>query len=579
MTYFRSVFQSLLFVFLLCSCGNSQEILPEKSTDVTFTNPIITADFSDPDVIRVGNDYYMTASSFYVAPGLPVLHSKDLVNWTIIGHGIKQNPNARLTYRGRNKDELDYNVPRFGKGVYAPSLRYHDGFFWIFWGDPDAGVYMIKSEDPAADWSEPVLVQEASGIIDPSPLWDETTGKAWLSFAYARSRSGKNSMIDVCEMSWDGTKLIGDPVTVFDARDSDRFPAERFHRTIEGTKFMQRDGWYYILCPAGGVETGWQTAMRSKAPVGPYEIRTICETGSTIINGPHQGGLLESYSGEWWFIHFQSTGTLGRIIRLEPAYWENDWPVIGIDDDNDGIGNPVASYDYPHTPEPKQIQTSDDFNSEKLGLQWQWVANPKENWYELKDGKLLLPAIYFANDPLFETSHVLTQMFPDFSFTATAKMELSNTEKVRGGLASFGRKTFDIGVEELDKAFLISVRFKNDILVSAFTQKSNNIWLRLKTNGEMPKPLERRESNSIEDEVIQRENLQPYEYEDLERWRNGLITGQFSYSFDGENFTDLGETFEVRSGRWTGARIGLYSLKTGAEGNGHVAFDYLRIEK
>jgi beta-xylosidase len=579
MTYFRSVFQSLIFVFLLCSCGNSSDILPEKSANVTFTNPIVTADFSDPDVIRVGNDYYMTASSFYVAPGLPVLHSKDLVNWTIIGHGIKQNPNARFTYRGRSKDELDYSVPRFGMGVYAPSLRYHDGFFWIFWGDPDAGVYMIKTEDPAADWSEPVLVQEASGIIDPSPLWDETTGKAWLSFAYASSRSGKNSIIDVCEMSWDGTTLIGDPVTVFDARDSGRFPADRFHRTIEGTKFMQHDGWYYILCPAGGVEPGWQTAMRAKDPFGPYEIRTVCETGSTKINGPHQGGLLESYSGEWWFIHFQSTGTLGRIVRLEPAYWENGWPVIGIDDDNDGIGNPVSSYHYPHPPELKQVQTSDDFNSGTLGLQWQWVANPKDNWYELKDGNLLLPAIYSANDPLFETPHVLTQMFPDFSFTATTKMALSDAENVRGGLASFGRKTFDIGIEQLEKAFRISVRFNNDILVSAFTQKSDNIWLRLKTTGEMPKPLERRESNRIDAEVIERENLQPYEYEDLERWRNGLITGQFSYSFDGEIFTDLGEPFEVRSGRWTGARIGLYSLKTRAEGNGHVAFDYIKIEK
>ena len=248
-------------------------------------------------------------------------------------------------------------------------------------------------------------------------------------------------------------------------------------------------------------------------------------------------------------------------------------------DDMDGIGNPVSSYYYPHQPEPKEVQTSDEFNSKKLGLQWQWVANPKDNWYELKDGKLLLPAIYSANDPLFETPHVLTQMFPDFSFTATAKMELSNSEKVRGGLTSFGRKTFDIGVEQLDKAFRISVRFNNDILVSALTHERDNIWLRLKTNGEMPKLLERRESASIETEVIQRENLQPYEYEDLERWKNGLITGQFSYSLDGENFTDLGEPFEVRSGRWTGARIGLYSLKNEAEGNGHVAFDYIRIER
>jgi beta-xylosidase len=180
---------------------------------------------------------------------------------------------------------------------------------------------MVKTKDPAGDWSDPVLVYPASGIIDPSPLWDETTGRAWLSFAYARSRSGKNAIIDVIEMSWDGTELIGDPVTVFDARDSINFPADRFHSVIEGTKFMKHNGWYYILCPAGGVETGWQTAMRAKDPLGPYEIRTVMEMGTTNINGPHQGGLVESYTGDWWFVHFQSTGTLGRIVRLQPAYW------------------------------------------------------------------------------------------------------------------------------------------------------------------------------------------------------------------------------------------------------------------
>jgi beta-xylosidase len=563
----------LIITIFIIGCQRSAE----KNDLPVFSNPIITADFSDPDVIRVENDYYMTASSFYVAPGLPVLHSRDLVNWQIIGHALKRIPDALFTYAQRSHDQLDYDLPRFGSGVYAPSLRYQDGFFWIFWGDPDAGVYMVKTKDPAGDWSDPVLVYPASGIIDPSPLWDETTGRAWLSFAYARSRSGKNAIIDVIEMSWDGTELIGDPVTVFDARDSINFPADRFHSVIEGTKFMKHNGWYYILCPAGGVETGWQTAMRAKDPLGPYEIRTVMEMGTTNINGPHQGGLVESYTGDWWFVHFQSTGTLGRIVRLQPAYWENDWPVIGIDADKDGIGNPVASYLYPHDPVPKSVQTSDEFNNEKLGLQWQWVANPQQNWYRLENQKLVLPAIFSDNKPLYETPHVLTQMFPAFSFTATTKMDVAKNSGVRGGLVSFGRQTFDIGVEPLDDALHFSVRFNNSTLVSAFTEVRDAVWLRLETRGEMPAPLSRRISTVLSDDEIQQKSLQPYQYENLERWENGLIQGQFSYSMNGIDFTSLGPPFEVRSGFWTGARIGLYSIKTQERASGQVSFDYVRI--
>lgn len=565
----------VILAFFISSCVNSADKMDRES----YSNPIITSDFSDPDVIRVGMDYYMTASSFYVVPGLPVLHSNDLVNWEIIGHGIKHLPDALFPYANRSEDELDYNVPRFGKGVYAPSLRYHDGFFWIFWGDPDAGVYMVKTDDPDGEWSEPVLVHPASGIIDPSPLWDKTTGRAWLSFAWAKSRSGKNAMIDVCEMSWDGTKLTGDPVTVFDANDSLGFPADRYHSIIEGTKFMQRDGWYYILCPAGGVETGWQTAMRAKDPLGPYEIRTVLETGSTKINGPHQGGLVESHADEWWFVHFQSTGTLGRIVRLQPAYWENGWPVIGIDADRDGLGNPVVSYHYPHDPKPKSVQTSDEFNSPKLGLQWQWAANPQQNWYKLENEQLVLPAIFGDNKPLYETPHVLTQMFPDFSFTATTKMEVPKNSGVRGGLVSFGRQTFDMGVEPLDEGLHFSVRFNNSTLMSAYTEVSDVVWLRLETSGVMPAPLNRRTSNVISAEDIQENNLQPYQYQDLERWENGLIQGQFSYSINGVDFTTLGPPFEVRSGMWTGARLGLYSIKTQDLANGEVFFDYFRINK
>ena len=150
-------------------------------------------------------------------------------------------------------------------------------------------------------------------------------------------------------MNWEATALLSEGKVVFDAFDRERHPADREHFTIEGTKFMKRNGYYYIFCPAGSVPLGWQTTMRAYNPEGPYEIKVVCETGNTKINGPHQGGLVDTPNGDWWFINFQSVNVLGRISWLHPAKWVNDWPVIGLDLDGDGIGNPVMEYAMPNT--------------------------------------------------------------------------------------------------------------------------------------------------------------------------------------------------------------------------------------
>ncbi len=569
----------LLIMILFSSCGKASKKQDIITANQVYENPIVTADFSDPDVIRVGKDYYMTASSFNMVPGLPILHSKDLVNWKLIGHGIQKLPDALFEYKNRSKDQLDYNLPRLGKGVYAPAIRYHDGYFWIFWGDPDAGVYQVKTKNPAGEWSKPVLVKEASGWIDPSPIWDEQTGKAYLAHAHAASRRGINERIDVWEMNREGTKLIGEPVTVFDAKDSKKFPTRKHQSIIEGTKFMKRGEWFYILCPAGGVEFGWQTALRSKAPKGPYEIRTICEPGDTGINGPHQGGLVESHTGKWWFVHFQSVGTLGRIVRLEPAHWTNSgWPVIGNDTDNDGIGNPVKTHTYPHPAVPFELQTSDDFSSEILGLQWQWPANPQKNWYKLENGNLVLPALFSANQELESVPQVLTQMFPDFNFSATTKMSTSDYSGIRAGLTSLGRKSFDIGIEEIKGIKTVSVRFGLQKL-SSTTVSGTDFWLRLDTKGKLPAPLKYRARLSKEEKEIRKATLQDYQLKSLDRYSNGIIHGQFSFSTNGKDFTKLGPEFEVRAGAWIGARIGLYCVQKDTDKPiGFINFDQITFD-
>ena len=356
------------------------EVWVSDNGNGTYTNPILYADYSDPDVTRIGDDYFMTASSFNAAPGLPILHSKDMINWELINYALPvQVP------------EDIFSIPQHGNGVWAPSMRYHNNELYIYWGDPDHGIYMVRTDDPYGNWEEPVLVMKGKGLIDPSPLWDED-GKAYLVHAYAGSRAGVKSLLTVNKMNAEGTKVLDAGRHVFDGHD--------VHPTVEGSKFYKRNGYYYIFAPAGGVSTGWQLALRSKNIYGPYEERVILEQGSTDINGPHQGAWVETPSGEDWFYHFQDVEAYGRIVHLQPMKWENDWPVIGKDIDGNGIGEPVKTHKKPKNEKDYAIVSpleSTEFEGDSLGLQWQWQANPKVVWHAKLPGKNYLAFVFNKN--------------------------------------------------------------------------------------------------------------------------------------------------------------------------------------
>jgi Beta-xylosidase len=315
--------------------------------DGTYRNPIIYADYSDPDACRVGDDYYMTASSFNCIPGLQILHSKDLVNWTIV--------NAAVPYALEPIEAVE--KPEHGNRVWAPSIRFHNNEFYIFWGDPDQGVFMTKTKDPKGTWSKPVLVKAAKGIIDTTPLWDED-GKVYLVHAFAGSRAGLKSVLAVCELNAEANQAITESRIVFDGHDN--------QETCEGPKFYKRNGYYYIFTPAGGVATGWQLVLRSKNPYGPYEEKVVMAQGKSTINGPHQGAWVDTTTGEDWFLNFQDVGAYGRLTHLQPMKWVKDWPVIGVDKDGDGCGEPVLTYKKPNVGKTYPIctpQESDEFNT------------------------------------------------------------------------------------------------------------------------------------------------------------------------------------------------------------------------
>ena len=349
--------------------GSSGEILWKADLENgRYRNPILYADYSDPDVIRVEDTYYMTASSFNYTPGLPILTSKDLVNWDVVNYAVE------------NIDYPMYRKPAHAKGIWAPAIRYHEGEFYIYYGMPDEGIFMVHTKDPYGPWSAPALVLEGKGLIDPCPLWDED-GNAYVVHGYARSRIGFKSILGVFPMSWDGTRATGTDHFIYDGTKT--------QITIEGPKIYKRDGWYYIFAPAGGVKTGWQTVLRSKDIYGPYEEKIVMRQGDTPINGPHQGGLVDSPDGREWFVHFQDKGSFGRITHLQPVVWREDgWPVIGERPDENGCGQPCLEYEKPYCGEnakPCYPKASDPFDEEKPGLMWQWSGNHDQTFWSMAD--------------------------------------------------------------------------------------------------------------------------------------------------------------------------------------------------
>ncbi|HEX2094043.1 MAG TPA: glycoside hydrolase 43 family protein [Longimicrobiaceae bacterium] len=503
-----------------------------------YRNPIVFADYSDPDVIRVGDDFYMTSSSFNAFPALPILHSRDLVHWTIVNHAIDRFPDPA------------FDTPQHGNGVWAPSLRYHDGWFWIFYGDPDRGIYMVKTRDIRDRWEPPVLVREAKGWIDPAPLWDDD-GNAYLVHAFARSRSGIKHVLHVNRMSPDGTRLLDEGRLVFG--DSVEHP------TLEGPKLYKRNGWYYIFAPAGGVPTGWQTVLRSRSVYGPYEDRIVLARGSTPVNGPHQGGYVELENGEGWFVHFQDREAYGRIVHLQPVAWKDDWPVMGHDPDGDGTGEPVLEYRMPDvgaTHSPVVPQTTDEFEDARPGLQWQWAAHYRESWFSLADrrGWLRLRAQPMPHGAanLWPVPNLLLQMLPAPEFQATTRISFAGAAAgERAGLVVTGMDYAWLGVErtaggvELVQARAVDApQGAPETVSQRIPVSSPELYLRV----------------TVEN---------PEGHQALCR---------FWYSLDGRRFQPVGPPFPARPGRWIGARVGLFALRpAGSPAGGHADFEFFRI--
>lgn len=515
----------------------------------TYTNPVINADYSDPDVCVAGEDYYLTASSFNCIPGLPILHSKDLVNWEIVGHAVKE-----------LEPKQEFDRPSHGNGIWAPSIRYHNGEFYIYWGDPDYGVFMVKTKDPAGEWSKPLCVIPGKGLIDTTPLWDDD-GRCYLVNAYANSRSRFASVIAIRELSADGTKPIGNPVIIYDGNGTES-------RTCEGPKIYKRDGWYWVMFPAGGVPTGFQVAMRSKSPFGPYESKVVLAQGKTKINGPHQGAWVHTKFGEDWFLHFHDKEAYGRVVHLQPVTWKDNWPVTGVDKDGDYCGEPVTTYRKPKTSGKVQVVNpaeSDEFSDTRLGLQWQWHANYNETFgmptafgsYRVYTHKV---SEKFQN--LWEVPNLLLQKTPSDKFTATTKIRFTSKDQNQtGGLLMMG----------LDYSGLVVKRVGNDFQLLQISCKS----------ADKGKPQTEQLIATLKPTAVDQIDYQPGTHIDI-YMRMSVNDGKmhFSYSLDGKKYTKCGTEFTMREGKWIGAKIGFVAYEPGQKTNrGWIDADWFRVTR
>lgn len=463
-----------------------------------YRNPILYMDLSDPDVIRVGEDFYMTSSSFTYVPGLPILHSRDLVHWEIIGCAADRLPSPR------------YDRPAHGCGIWAPSIRYRQGVFYIYACMPDEGLFAWTAKNPAGPW-QCHLVKRVTGWIDPCPLFEEDA--VWLIHGFAASRVGINNVLYIHRLSDDGLSVLDKGRRVYDG-------AEHGDITVEGPKIYRRRGVYWILCPAGGVKQGYQLALRSKQLFGPYERRVVLSQGHSSVNGPHQGGWVEDGRGGNWFIHFQDVGPYGRVPHLQPVDWSDGWPVMG-----DG-GTPVSHGEVGLPVFPLSIPLCDQFE-EAIGPVWQWQANPDPAWFTLLKPGLRLHAV--PAERLDQAGHFLSRLMTCRNFDMDVRMSLSPAGPKGAGIGLMG----------------------NPYVFAALREGALRL---IRGDGEKG-----------ERQVLAR----PYEKAELTlrlRVRDGFVS--FYFGADEGSLMPLGEAVPMAPGGWTSARPGIFC--TGAAGYADV---------
>lgn len=486
--------------------------------DGTYLNPVLPGDYSDIDCIRVGSDYYAISSTFQFSPGVVILHSKDLVNWSILGHVV-----ADLNQIGPDLNWTKMN--RYGKGIWAGAIRYHGGKFWVYFGDPNEGYFMSTAQDPAGPWAPLHPALQARGWDDCCPFWDDD-GQGYL----VGTNFADGYKIHLFKLTPDGRDLVKESDVVI----------HQSHGS-EANKLYKINGIYYHLFSEVKPEGRVVMMERSKNIYGPYtEIRQLNHADKQAKE-PNQGGLVETQKGNWYFYtHHGSADWEGRCNSLLPVTWIDGWPLIG-QVGPDGIGSMVWSGKKPVDGTPIVLpQTNDEFNETSLPPQWEWNYQPRAEKWSLAErpGWLRLHAFQplESDDPL-KAGNTLTQRSMRTSANEVViKLDVNGmADGQKAGLCHFASPhDSSLGVRQEGTARRLEWE-SGDRITSGPLVTGNSLWLR-------------------------------------STW--GLDgKSQFSYSVDGKTFTNFGEPYQLAWGSYRGDRIGIYSYNNKADA-GYVDVDF-----
>ncbi len=503
--------------------------------DGTYKNPVLNADFPDSDVVEHEGTYYMISSKNHMSPGMVILESKDLVNWSLVGH-VYDKLSWEPTY---GPDQM----AGYRFGVWAGDLAYHEGRWYCYMIDTRSGLYMTSAPDIRGPWDEPICMLRRQHWTDPAVFWDDDEKQAYLICNWGReSKNSKKGLHEqrLFKMSWDGRKLLDKGKVIYEGPRS------------EAAKIMKINGMYYIATidwfATDGKPDRKQIILRSKDIYGPYERRIVMERGNGFDRSACQGSLLEAPNGSWWFIHqlvqncpnpFQ-----GRPQCLEPVTWKDGWPIIGRDIDGDGIGEPVWSANKPVTGHPITApQTDDEFLSDKPGPQWEWNHNPRHGRWTLTErpGWLRLKAsVPVGKGDFWGACNTISQrIMGTGKGTVTTKLDLSGMKiGQQAGFVRFSSIYNMLGVHINSSGIRQLIFNANGKVIRGPAIKTDTLWIRTVNDGDQ---------------------------------------ARFAFSTDGGSFARFGPEFKIKFGNWCGDRLGFYCWNDKVDA-GWIDIDWFHYE-
>ena len=483
---------------------------------VTFKNPVVWADVPDPDVIRVGDYFYMVSTTMHLMPGAPVMRSRDLVNWETVSYLFDE------LHETPKYDMEEGTV--YGRGQWATSIRYHDGKFYALFSPNDVPYrsFVYTTDDPAKGWT---LHSRMKHFHDASLFFDDD-GRVYVFY-------GTGQLTEL-EADLSGVKEGGVDMTL-QVRD------EEEKGLLEGSRVIKHDGKYYLLMiswPNGGKRR--QLCYRADKITGPYEKKVILCDNFAGFPYVGQGTIVDDAKGNWYGVIFQDRGGVGRVLTLSPCHWIDGWPMLGDE------GKDLITYPKPATGKKSKIKspaTTDEFNASQLGLQWQWNHNPDNSRWSLKERKGYMRLYASQASTLKDARNTLTQRVQGPSCEGSVEMEVTGLKD--GNIAGFGIFEFPYAYvairQESGRRKIVMCNDGKDIeTVEHFN--GDKLWIRVRATDKEFKAL-------------------------------------FYYSLDGVNYKRIGNELQMGLGLpWTANRFALFNFNTTPQGNnGYADFNWFRF--